>query len=365
MVGVVLTAALGGWIGLVVLFPNLGTEFDRQLPGSRSEHLAVRRLRGLTGPRYELQLLPDYDGGAPRWSVPLPRGARDVVLTPALSVLRTPHDATSEDPRLEAYDHGTGALVWSVEDDDAALSRPPTLVVALGLLLEVQEGPLGLRAIELESGHVRWELEDPRITPELWLEGVRGPELLLRVGPNVLAVSGGEGTIRALAPPSPLSVDVCGDVVASLDREGVLRVDALAGGTSLEIGRAAAGTVSCVTDGARTLVGWMRPTIGRARFDATRDRELDLLTDGVVPPDAPGAVFGIEGAGTAARRVWAATTRWGGPSELRLEATCSLGLEDPREHRAEVDDEEAVARVPRVFFDCATGTTRPPPTRSD
>lgn len=361
IVGSLVALALGGWVGVVVLFPHLGTEFDEQRPGSRSQHLAVCRLRGLTGARFELQLLPDYDGGEPVWRVPLPRGARDVLLTPALSVLRTPRDAPEGGARLEAYDLDSGELVWSLEDD-AALPVLPRLVDSLGLLLELREAPLRLRAIEHESGDVRWELEDPAITRELWLEGIRGPELLLRTGPNVVAVSALEGTLRPLGAPSALSVDVCGEVVASLDREGALRVGGLANGVSTEVGRAPAGTVSCVSRGALTLVGWTSATPSASRFDHTRDRELDAITDGVLRPGAPGAVLGIEGAGTpSARRLWVATTRWGGPSELRVEAPCSLGLESPSERREEVDDEEPVARLPRVWFDCATGVVRTPP----
>jgi len=365
IVGVALALALGAWVGVVVLFPNLGTDFDEQLPGSRSEHLAVRRLRGLLGTRYELVLLPDYDGGAPSWRVPLPGGARDVVLTPALAVLRTPRDEAAPASRLEAYDHDSGELVWSL-DDDHSLASPPLPIDALGLLLEVREAPMGVRAIELESGRVRWALEDPVITPDLGLHSVHGPELLLRAGPHVLAVSAREGTRRSLGPPSALSVHVCGELVVSLDGEGALRVDGLAGGVSTEVGRAPAGTVSCVTDGVRTLVGWTGASPGAARFERARDGELDPLTDGVVPAGAPGAVLGIESAGTpSARRLWAATTRWGGPSELRLGALCSLGLEEFRERPAAIDDEEPVARLPRVWFDCATGTVRAPSSGHD
>ena len=355
ILGVLFALGLATWVGVVVLSPNLGTDFDEQLPGSRSQHLAVRRLRGLTGTRYELLLLPDYDGGAPSWRLPLPRGARDVVLTPALAVLRTPRDEAAGAPQLEAYTYGSGELVWRLEDDHF-LARPPLRVDALGLLLEVRERPMRVRAIELADGRVRWELEDPAITPDLRLERVLGPELLVRSGAQILAISAGEGTRRPLGPPGALSVQVCGELVVSLDGGGALRIGRLEGGESTEVGHAPAGTVSCATDGARTLVGWTSATRQSARFEHARHRELDLLADGVVLVDAPGAVLAIEGAGTpSARRIWAATTRWGGPSELRLGSPCRLGLEHPGTRGVDIGDEEPVARLPQVLFDCATG----------
>lgn len=344
--------ALGGWLGLVVLSPRLGSSFDEQVPGDRADHIVVERLRGLLGERWELQMQVGYDGEPPRWRVPMPHGVGpDVLLASELVVVRLSEGAP-DTARLEAYAYDDGERLWSVPDEDGGLVRP-WLAEAEGLLLEACSGPTRLRAIELATGRVRWELGEALLAGHPvggWSVRPQPASLEIVLADAVLAIDAEDGDVTHLEPSGSSSVARCHDLVASQGSDGRLWLST-PGIAPLEIGRAPRGRVSCTSNGrGGALVAW-NGVDGAGDPSPERGEPLD---DGVVPPAVEGAVLAVRGlGGPDAARSWAFATRGDGPRTVSLGPPCRATFYDP--WASNDDTGEPPPPPPRLSFDCETG----------
>ena len=354
--------ALGAWVGLVVFFPRLGSRYDEQIPGRRDDHLVIEEIRGVFGSRLELQLQHEYEQPpVVRWRAPLSRAALEVVLAPSIAILRMPSDPDDPSPRLEAYDYDTGVRRWQVADDGGTRSW---LAEEAGLLVEAWSAPTRVRALELATGRVRWDVHDEafvRASASAWTVRRTPHELQVITADAFLAIALEDGTIRHATPTQARSVAACGSLVASLSLDGSLRIDSIAGGASVEVGRAPSGRVSCAVGTAgRALIGWTRGDDGRPQ----RPGRGVPLDDGVVPAIAPGAVFGVRGAGSVeAQRSFAFTTTEEGPLDVSFERVCIATFDG---HDPPLPDGvmgEPPEPPPEIAFDCETGAVAEAPSR--
>ena len=278
-----------------------------------------------------------------------------VVVTDAIGILRTPIDPEGSEPRLEAYAYDDGALAWSLSDEHAV--GRPWLAEAQGLLLEALSDPPRLRGIELATGRVRWEVTDAALTrapADGWHVRAQGSTVSVVLADALLLIGVVDGAARHAEPDGSVSVAVCGGSVASLSRAGVLRLASIEGRDTFDVGRAPPGRVSCAVErSGRGLVGWVR----EAGADGSAPERGDAIDDGVVPPSAVGAVFGVLGVGSdGARRTWAFTTRGDGPRSVLFRAApvCRAIFRDPYASVV-YDDSEPAPPPPRVSFDCDSG----------